>query len=331
MDDTIRLRHGGLALEDSLLKLLKEGISDTVKTYRKKSENVKIVVNDFENNVKVFFDNKLNCRLSLDSLYGKWKLVEREYSKTTFFGADFRLSLYCEDESEWKLKWDDPTTDGVLTLIDWATDLFRTDVWSLSVSKRTIHRLKWVESCQEHIKEVFLWAGNHTEDEIRCLFHSKANKFYLLSVPPTFDYSGILPSRTSLGLCQGFWFTPNHLMTSDFMELSVNYSILTNSNVNQFLRHWLAGGSPRLKTLSLEIKEFSLNEITRGIEGVIPNGDPRSQKYWTISGRELTFNDRMYLKRSDGVMATCSTIDYRIVRRIFVLAVWPDAKNRMPY
>uniref|UniRef100_A0A1I7U6C3 FBA_2 domain-containing protein n=1 Tax=Caenorhabditis tropicalis TaxID=1561998 RepID=A0A1I7U6C3_9PELO len=157
----------------------------------------------------------------------------------------------------------------------------------------------------------------------------KKEKLIQKYITPRFEYPGTLPSRTSFVSGRGFLFTQNHLMTSDFMELSVSYSSLTNSNVNQFLKHWLAGGSPRLKTLSLEIDGVDINEITRGIEGIIPNETLRSEEYWTISGRELTFNDRMYLKRSDGVIATCCIHHPELLfaRKMFVLAVWPDAKN----
>uniref|UniRef100_A0A1I7U6C1 FBA_2 domain-containing protein n=1 Tax=Caenorhabditis tropicalis TaxID=1561998 RepID=A0A1I7U6C1_9PELO len=231
--------------------------------------------------------------------------------------------------SIWYLKWDDPTKDGVLTLIDWATDLFRTDVWCLFVSKETFHRLKWVKRRQGRIEKLYLSGGEYTEKEIRNMIHSNAENLLFNYITPRFEYPGTLPSRTSFVSGRGFLFTQNHLMTSDFMELSVSYSSLTNSNVNQFLKHWLAGGSPRLKTLSLEIDGVDINEITRGIEGIIPNETLRSEEYWTISGRELTFNDRMYLKRSDGVIATCCIHHPELLfaRKMFVLAVWPDAKN----
>uniref|UniRef100_A0A1I7UDT0 FBA_2 domain-containing protein n=1 Tax=Caenorhabditis tropicalis TaxID=1561998 RepID=A0A1I7UDT0_9PELO len=295
-----------------------------VKTYWKTSEDVGIEVADFENVVKVYFDGEESCRLGLDSNYGRRDL-ERDYPPKNLFGADFRLSLFMS--GEWNLEWNDPTKDGVLTLIDWTTDLFRADVGSLFISKDYFHRLKWVESRQEHINELYLSGGEYSEEEIRCVVLSKADNLLLNSFRPNFTYPGILPNRTSFVSGRGFLFTPNHLMTSDYVNLSVRESTVTNVDLNQFLKHWLAGGCSRLKTLILGINENDLNEITRGIEGIIPNRDPETEVYWTILGRELTFKNRVYLRRSDGVIATCGIINHRYTANEFVLAVWPDAKN----
>uniref|UniRef100_A0A1I7U6B1 F-box domain-containing protein n=1 Tax=Caenorhabditis tropicalis TaxID=1561998 RepID=A0A1I7U6B1_9PELO len=297
-----------------------------VKTYRKKSENVKIVIGGFGNTVEVFLDGTENCRLILDSVYRKQNYVERDYPRTNLFGADFQLALYFS--KIWELNWYDPTTDGVLTLIDWTTDLFRTDVSSLRIWNGNVHvhRLKWIESRQGRIDKLNLWAHDYRDKELQCLFHSKAKKLHLRSVPSWFQYPGVLPSGTFFRSSESLWFTLNHLMTSDFIELRIHNSILTNSNVNQFLKHWLAGGSPRLKTLSLEIVGVDINEITRGIGNIFPEEDFRSQEYWTPTGNQLTFKDRIYLKRSDGVIATCCITDYKI-HQMLILAVWPDSKN----
>uniref|UniRef100_A0A1I7U1T0 FBA_2 domain-containing protein n=1 Tax=Caenorhabditis tropicalis TaxID=1561998 RepID=A0A1I7U1T0_9PELO len=294
-----------------------------VKTYRKTSENVKIVV-DIENTVKVYFDRKMSCRLSLDSKYGNQELARREYPTTNLFGADFCLSLFLSNI--WKLKWDDPTTDGVLTLLDWVTDLFQVDVRGLDISEDTVHRWKWVESRQERIKSLYLSGGRYSKNDISNMIHSNSDNLLFMYITPRIEYSGILPSRTSFVSGNGFSFTRNPLMTSDFVHLSISDSTITDADVNQFLKHWLAGGNSRLKTASLPVDSRDLDDITYGIEGI--HGNFETEVYWTIFGRKLTFYfRRLYLRRADGVMATCYIIENSCRRNEFVLAVWPDAKN----
>uniref|UniRef100_A0A1I7UIW9 F-box domain-containing protein n=2 Tax=Caenorhabditis tropicalis TaxID=1561998 RepID=A0A1I7UIW9_9PELO len=294
-----------------------------VKTFRKKSKNVEIYVDNLEHHLEVYLNCKLSCRLLLDSSYDREQFVRTKYPTTNLFGADFRLSFNMT--GIWKLKWDDPTSDGFLTLMDWTSNLFRIDFKCVIINKDTIHRLIWVVRRQEYIDSVVSYRGHFTEDEIRFMMHLKVDKLHMDFVPLTFKYPETLPNRSRFSVTFGFWLTLNHLMTSNFEQLNFALSSLTNSDFSQFLRHWLAGGNGRMKTLVVQFNDANLNEITRGIENIIPNGDRREEVYCPLAGRELIMNDRLYLRRGDGVLATCSVIERP---KRFVFAVWPDAKKR---
>ncbi|EFP13239.1 hypothetical protein CRE_30290 [Caenorhabditis remanei] len=85
-------------------------------------------------------------------------------------------------------------------------------------------------------------------------------------------------------------------------------SSLTSININTFLKHWLAGGSPRLILFCAKTVNFDLDALFDDINVVLVE----NFRQYTSFGYDL--------RREDGVTAT---VFYRPDGEM-IIAVWPE-------
>uniref|UniRef100_A0A1I7T582 FBA_2 domain-containing protein n=1 Tax=Caenorhabditis tropicalis TaxID=1561998 RepID=A0A1I7T582_9PELO len=120
------------------------------------------------------------------------------------------------------------------------------------------------------------------------------------------------------------WMTIENLMTVDALRIQIdNGKMYNNNEVNRFLRHWINGGSPRLKQIKMELaadwdEELFLNGLN------VREGTQLERVYTGVYGQSITFWRSQPIVRRDGTKASFGVID----SNKFHLVVWPDSTGR---
>ncbi|PIC54541.1 hypothetical protein B9Z55_003752 [Caenorhabditis nigoni] len=94
-------------------------------------------------------------------------------------------------------------------------------------------------------------------------------------------------------------------MSIDSIQITIGDSKLSTADIIKFLKHWLAGGMPRMEYIVIDSK--NLNELEFLTEELEPFVVPieESRKYQINSfGDEFEFVGGYSIQREDGVKAT---------------------------
>ncbi|CAL2036308.1 unnamed protein product [Caenorhabditis brenneri] len=153
---------------------------------------------------------------------------------------------------------------GTQTIVDYICDLFTMDVQLLSMQKPKAWFINFIKNRQTRpLNEVFVnTVVTLTEEETKLILTLKSNDISVYApIPENFQFNGKLPKCDYLHIDYGHWVTLDHLMNSEITEFSISKSKLTEHNINQFLKHLMAGGCPQLKVLSLEFHHFHLENV----------------------------------------------------------------------
>ncbi|EFP04480.1 hypothetical protein CRE_13247 [Caenorhabditis remanei] len=310
---------------DSLVSLsfCSQKSHSVIKTQRRALFDGRLSVSEFDSNLSFHTFRNRNCVFSVrDCSYFStserinYVKMNRRYVPVETQRSDGNLVSY----------WSD-TTDGLKTITDYVTNLFNIDVSEVCVFKDAIKMIKWVNWRQkEPLKKVvdMNWGVIPSEEMIYILkkcttlseisIHSKA--------PPNFRISGSFRSIDYLDIWYGSWVTIENLLTMDGIDISLGHSNLSNSDLNVFLKHWLAGGCPRLKFFYAAIHSVNILQV---LAGLIHNAVfvENRRDFTSPFGHQWTFWDGYDIQRSDGVTAT---VDYQPPRTL-VIAVWPETTH----
>ncbi|KAF1759099.1 hypothetical protein GCK72_015560 [Caenorhabditis remanei] len=222
-------------------------------------------------------------------------------------------------------RWEN-TTDGLGILTDYVTDLFNIDVSEVCVSKDAINIIEWAIIRQKTpLESVSVCGVTSSEEELiyilrdcRCSAQAQINSY----APPNFRFSENFRRIDFLVIWHGEWVTIDNLLTMDGIVISLGYSNLSDSDLNLFLKHWLAGGCPRLKYLNAGIHSVNILQV---LAGLMHNAVyvENSRNYTSPFGYTSILSDGYDIQRSDGVTAT---VHYHSPRT-FLIAVWPETTH----
>uniref|UniRef100_A0A1I7SZB9 MICOS complex subunit MIC60 n=1 Tax=Caenorhabditis tropicalis TaxID=1561998 RepID=A0A1I7SZB9_9PELO len=110
-----------------------------------------------------------------------------------------------------------------------------------------------------------------------------------------------------LALVNSYWITIDNLMTVDAPRIEVlNGKVYSNQDINRFLKHWMSGGSPRLKHIHLVLNDRNEQELLEGIN--VRESSPEERFYTGLYGLSFTVKDRVHLVREDGTIASNKTM-----------------------
>ncbi|EFO89179.1 hypothetical protein CRE_04444 [Caenorhabditis remanei] len=218
------------------------------------------------------------------------------------------------------------TTDGLKTITDYVTDLFNIDVSEVRVSKNAINMIEWAIIRQKTpLESVTVCGVTSSEEELiyilrdcRCSAQAQINSY----APPNFRFSKNFRRIDFLYILYGQWVTLDNLLTMDGIDIILGFSSLSDSDFNLFLKHWLAGGCPRLKYLDAGIHSVNILQVLAGLMHNTVYKE-NSRNYTSPSGYTSILSDGYDIQRSDGVTAT---VNYQ-PPRTFVIAVWPEAAH----
>ncbi|EFO95908.1 hypothetical protein CRE_17564 [Caenorhabditis remanei] len=222
-------------------------------------------------------------------------------------------------------RWEN-TTDGLGIVTDYVTDLFNIDVSEVCVSKDAINIIEWAIIRQKTPLEIVTVCGVTSSEEELIYYLRDCKTSSQIEIrsyaPPNFRLSEKFRRIDFLYILYGQWVTLDNLLTMDGIAISLGYSNLSDSDLNLFLKHWLAGGCPRLKYLNAGIHSVNILQV---LAGLMHNAVymENSRNYTSPFGYTSILSDGYDIQRSDGVTAT---VNYQ-PPRTFVIAVWPEAAH----
>ncbi|KAF1759023.1 hypothetical protein GCK72_015483 [Caenorhabditis remanei] len=108
----------------------------------------------------------------------------------------------------------------------------------------------------------------------------------------------------------------------DGIDIVLESSTLTSTNLNVFLKHWLSGGCPRLKLFCAETCSLDILQV---LDGLLHNAVfvENSRNYTSPFGNSRTLSFGYDIQRADGVTATVCKQE----NETLVIAVWPETTH----
>ncbi|CAL2042868.1 unnamed protein product [Caenorhabditis brenneri] len=205
--------------------------------------------------------------------------------------------------------WTD-ASQGIDRIGTYLTELLKTPITEIQfLSERkendAISIIDSVKRKQNSIGKCTFGQMNYTD---RYLTHLLSNleitdEFNLAAVTSSlFHYVWSLNSVT-LSVLHAKWLTAEHLLHMNCQYVHIQETNITNTDLNQFLKHWQNGGCSSLKYLLLTVSSYMLPDIIEGIEvEEIPDTIWRS--YSGYNGETVQKKGGHDIERNDGTIGT---------------------------
>ncbi|EFO94721.1 hypothetical protein CRE_12291 [Caenorhabditis remanei] len=301
------------------MSLCSQKCQSVIKTYRRKSIDWRLYVSCFTHfflSFHKFCHHQFVVVASgLQKMTNRTRFVEMN-------GQNVALTVN-EEKGFLETHWKDEV-NGLKILTDYVTQLFNIDVLEITFNRKNIWMIDWVNSRQQsHVTSVYCedWKDTLTEDELTHILRDCPASFRTViypSPPPNFQFRENFRSIDYLSISDGSWVTIDNLLTMDGREIMLFKSSLTSININTLLKHWLAGGSPRLKLFSAKTVNLDLDALFADINVVLVES---LRQYTSPSQIKCRFSFGYDLRRKDGVTAT---VHYYRPDGGIIIAVWPE-------
>ncbi|CAL2042884.1 unnamed protein product [Caenorhabditis brenneri] len=126
----------------------------------------------------------------------------------------------------------------------------------------------------------------------------------------------------SIYISNALCLTFQNLTNIDCQSLDVYSSSLTSKDLNQFLKHWQNGGSPRIRFASIMIKNSMNHDIVKsGIKGV-PQPDTVHKSFLFMRSSTLTRIGGLDIQRNDGTTGTVYMFENKLDLGVDPIAVY---------
>uniref|UniRef100_A0A1I7UX68 FBA_2 domain-containing protein n=1 Tax=Caenorhabditis tropicalis TaxID=1561998 RepID=A0A1I7UX68_9PELO len=217
------------------------------------------------------------------------------------------LAINCED--------DDVTEMKVVT--DYIFDLFDAGIYILNVSDMPRQLIDLFHG--KPIEMLSVWDLMIEADHLSYIVsNGKAKHFYTIHWPNNFELNDCHQVNfDSLVVGRAYLMTLEHLIRLNCVEIRMERLWFSNEELNQFLMHWINGGSPRLKCFVADIRNFNQQLALMDIN--VQETEEQTRIYKSLT-TEVEF-DNLEIRRNDGAVAS---IKYFQECGTFVFAVWPD-------
>uniref|UniRef100_A0A1I7V410 F-box domain-containing protein n=1 Tax=Caenorhabditis tropicalis TaxID=1561998 RepID=A0A1I7V410_9PELO len=172
------------------------------------------------------------------------------------------------------LFWEEDPLFGTMKSIEYVTDLFHTDISTMNLLENVDNRLmNWVQQRQKFLQTVNISTDN-SKNEIydaeklkNIILNCKSEEIIIdarsseeLEIPNYYVKCNML-------ICSiGKWITMETIMRIDCEEIFLVETKFTGEELNRFLKHWINGGSLRLKTFYAAVGTDSELQLFDGIE-----------------------------------------------------------------
>uniref|UniRef100_A0A1I7UVX7 FBA_2 domain-containing protein n=1 Tax=Caenorhabditis tropicalis TaxID=1561998 RepID=A0A1I7UVX7_9PELO len=160
--------------------------------------------------------------------------------------------------------WDDENL-GLTMIADYVCDLYRFDLFSILLLKEDLELFHWL-----HNRQSFMNVSENHQISNGGYNTSSSDSEFLEIDSNVRENIGIGNFNRELELVRFFncpWITIEDLMTVDARRIKVVAGkLFTNQDVNRFLKHWMRGGSPRLKQIKIDVEsEWNEEAFLEGI------------------------------------------------------------------
>uniref|UniRef100_A0A1I7U1T3 FBA_2 domain-containing protein n=1 Tax=Caenorhabditis tropicalis TaxID=1561998 RepID=A0A1I7U1T3_9PELO len=217
--------------------------------------------------------------------------------------------------------WEEPIV-GAMELVEHVTSLFGIHVNSVLVNTKLGTRLmNWVERRQGSLKMVHVVSYDSMELESEALkniiMECESEVIYVETPYSTqFEIQNLHKKVDVFVSLNGQWITVDNLMTLDCIEIVVKLQEFSYAEMNTLIKHWVNGGSPRLKIFEIPVYDDNDEELLDGLDA------QWKDEKTTILDDDL-YTGFFEVVRSDGI-----TAGFRMFSDFFWFGVWPrDNQN----
>ncbi|PIC52509.1 hypothetical protein B9Z55_002589 [Caenorhabditis nigoni] len=230
---------------------------------------------------------------------------------------------------------------GTKLVVDYVTDLFSLDIYGLTTFRNGLWAFDWINNRQEKLLDSLGLSKNpsyvlnkdKTVDNVLirlpCIVYRNALSSDSVSINVNVShnvrFNGKLgPVDVNLFDSNAHWVTCDYLMNCNAIKLFVSFSRISELDLNSFLRHWRAGGSPRLAYLKVFFASLDtyIENFDQDLE-IVKTNEVRRFRVVAEEDVEEILEDYS-IQRQDGVKATISCeFGY------FTMIVWHVDGNRL--
>uniref|UniRef100_A0A1I7T2X7 FBA_2 domain-containing protein n=1 Tax=Caenorhabditis tropicalis TaxID=1561998 RepID=A0A1I7T2X7_9PELO len=233
-----------------------------------------------------------------------------------------------------KTYWNDRKF-GIKEVVTYGMEVFGKPIESLGTTTQTsndepIWILDWINSFQKPLSKCYAEGDISDENLTYFLKNCDVTEEFSICLRPTdqFQIDSIRSvDMTALSIQPSKWFNRNHLLLVNANSIFLEESLLSSQDINSFLHHWINGGCPKLKELSIYTDSVQMNydEILEGIE-VDQSDTHLVREYVRLDTQPLSIRGRLDIKkRNEEVTATI--LRDHVGPTQFMMVVWPDSRN----
>ncbi|PIC31609.1 hypothetical protein B9Z55_012253 [Caenorhabditis nigoni] len=199
---------------------------------------------------------------------------------------------------------------GSQWIVDYVTGLFNIDVRRLAIGRNSTWAVDWINSRQEKsMNRVLLVEPTNNDSKADeavdyVLKNARSSDWIGIDeyVSDNYRFNGTLGPVQEVSISEkGYWVTCDNLMNFDAIEIYIGNSRLTISDLNPFLRHWRAGGSPRLEYLEVCLENGTIFENFDDDLEVVRTDEVGT--YPVSFGDPVVIHNCYSIQRMDGVKA----------------------------
>uniref|UniRef100_A0A1I7TQY0 FBA_2 domain-containing protein n=1 Tax=Caenorhabditis tropicalis TaxID=1561998 RepID=A0A1I7TQY0_9PELO len=289
----------------------------TIKTLRRKSNDIRItagseclVIAQCDERLVSFQFGEIPTRNEMVTINGK--LVPFDYDKRQKVNSFWAERIF-----------------GTMELVEHVTSLFGIQVDTVVIEKDSGTRLmNWVQKRQKSLRMVEVNSYNsmeyqfESEDLKNIIMECEADYIQLRALHSSpFEIQNLTKKFEVFECLRGTWITVDNLMTLDCVRITVEEKRFTCAELNRFIKHWLQGGSHRLKTLRVVLADINEQDLFDGL-------DARWNFEKVVVLRYLlnAFNGFFEVVRSDGI-----TAGFQAINGYFWFGVWPSDSENVLY
>uniref|UniRef100_A0A1I7SZB8 MICOS complex subunit MIC60 n=1 Tax=Caenorhabditis tropicalis TaxID=1561998 RepID=A0A1I7SZB8_9PELO len=221
--------------------------------------------------------------------------------------------------------WEDENL-GLRVIADYVCDLFRVDLSCLGLMNDHRIMFDWLCNRQSFVHELKILDIGRISDEDFEYVVQNSNSDFLVSdaiLSKNFRMENFNKKAEFIALINCHWITIDNLMTMDARRIDIPYGkMFNNQDINRFLKHWMSGGSSRLKQIQFDFENYNENEFLEGIN--VRESTPEERFYSGFYEFDLIITNTVYIVREDGTVASFGVNDINL----FFIAVWPDYKGK---
>ncbi|CAL2037974.1 unnamed protein product [Caenorhabditis brenneri] len=239
------------------------------------------------------------------------------FSKSSNCRGEVDLNFYFEERFE-----------GLKVILEYVTWFFdvpiHTSVHSSRMYPDQIRKfLDYAMTRQYSIEYCYVECEQTSEEQIRNILDvcDFAESLFMLVHPSQEFRHQFTFEKDSIVLRNAFWFNLENLFNINCRVCRVFETKLTNLQMNQYLKRWMAGSFEKLERLSIEMENINLDVLLADLNAVnFPEGERRTYK--DESKRTITIGYGFDIRRNDNTVATIVHHGGNIITKRFLMIIW---------
>ncbi|EFP04228.1 hypothetical protein CRE_26651 [Caenorhabditis remanei] len=246
-----------------IISLCSERSKNYAISYRGPSKNIRIGLNSGANSFLRYYEDSTFFGLfdvTVISNLPKVKTLETvkigNYPKVPVIMGTVR-GLTCL-KTYWEYRF-----IGLEEIINYARKIFNRDIYHMTLGKQQTendHRLavNLIMKIQNSIPSIYCDFPLTNHADLDMILENCNTQSLELFVWNTKDYSPAKQPNFNLDsvyIHHSYWIKPNHFMAMNCKYIALQESLLTNEDINTFLKHWMNGGCYPLKELIIRNEE----------------------------------------------------------------------------